>query len=96
MKLRRPSVRVEDDRGNPVNLFQVKEMAALETGKKAAVNALGKRGTAFASRFLKRPQTCTAAPVWALGPRCAGAKVPIDHNRSQKFNVRLEHVYRLD
>jgi hypothetical protein len=27
MKLRRPSVRVEDERGNPVSFFQLKEMA---------------------------------------------------------------------
>jgi hypothetical protein len=35
MKLRRPSVRIEDDRGNPVSFFQLKDMAALEAGKKA-------------------------------------------------------------
>jgi hypothetical protein len=27
MKLRRPAVRVEDERGNPVSFFQLKEMA---------------------------------------------------------------------
>jgi hypothetical protein len=35
MKLRRPGVRVEDERGTPVSFFQLKDMAALETGKKA-------------------------------------------------------------
>jgi hypothetical protein len=30
MKLRRPSVRVEDERGNSISFFQLKEMAALE------------------------------------------------------------------
>jgi hypothetical protein len=28
MKLRRPGVRIEDERGNPVTFFQLKEMAA--------------------------------------------------------------------
>ena len=28
MKLRRPGVRVEDERGNPVSFFQLKEMVA--------------------------------------------------------------------
>jgi hypothetical protein len=32
-KLRRPAVRVEDERGNPVSFFQLKEMAAGEVGK---------------------------------------------------------------
>jgi hypothetical protein len=33
MKLRRPAVRVEDERGNPVSFFQLKEMAELEAPK---------------------------------------------------------------
>ena len=33
MKLRRPAVRVEDERGNPVSFFQLKEMAELEARK---------------------------------------------------------------
>ena len=33
MKLRRPAVRVEDERGNPVSFFQLKEMVELETRK---------------------------------------------------------------
>jgi hypothetical protein len=33
MKLRRPGVRVEDERGNPVSFFQLKELAELEGGK---------------------------------------------------------------
>ena len=36
MKLRRPGVRVEDERGNPVSFFQLKEMAELESRKKNA------------------------------------------------------------
>jgi hypothetical protein len=35
MKLRRPGVRIEDERGNPVTFFQLKEMAARAAGKKA-------------------------------------------------------------
>jgi hypothetical protein len=34
MKLRRPAVRVEDERGNPVSFFQLKEMANLEVVKR--------------------------------------------------------------
>jgi hypothetical protein len=34
IKLRRPGVRIEDERGNPVSLFQLKEMAMLESGKR--------------------------------------------------------------
>lgn len=34
MKLRRPGVRVEDGRGNPVSFFELKELVALEGGKK--------------------------------------------------------------
>jgi hypothetical protein len=34
MKLRRPAVRVEDERGNPLSFFQLKEMAELEGRKK--------------------------------------------------------------
>ena len=33
MKLRRPGVTVEDERGNPVSFFQLKEMAELEGRK---------------------------------------------------------------
>jgi hypothetical protein len=36
MKLRRPAVRVEDERGNPISLFQLKDMAELERRKKNA------------------------------------------------------------
>lgn len=32
VKLRRPGVRVEDERGNPVSFFQLKDMAASERG----------------------------------------------------------------
>jgi hypothetical protein len=30
MKVRRPAVRVEDERGNPISFFQLKEMAERE------------------------------------------------------------------
>jgi hypothetical protein len=33
MKLRRPGVRVEDERGNSVSFFQLKDMAELEARK---------------------------------------------------------------
>jgi hypothetical protein len=33
MKLRRPGVRIGDERGNPVSFFQLKEMVELETKK---------------------------------------------------------------
>jgi hypothetical protein len=33
MKLRRPDVRIEDERRNPVSFFQLKEMAELEARK---------------------------------------------------------------
>jgi hypothetical protein len=33
MKLRRPGVRIEDERGNPVSVFQLKDMAQLEARK---------------------------------------------------------------
>ena len=33
LKLRRPGVRVEDERGNPVSFFELKGMAALEDRK---------------------------------------------------------------
>jgi hypothetical protein len=33
MKLRRPGVRVEDERVNPVNFFQLKEIASQEARK---------------------------------------------------------------
>ena len=36
MKLRRPSVRIEDERGNSVSFFQLKDMAELESHKKNA------------------------------------------------------------
>ena len=35
MKLRRPAVRVEDERGNPVSFFQLKEIAKLEVAKRS-------------------------------------------------------------
>jgi hypothetical protein len=33
MKLRRPGVRIEDERGNPVSFFQLKETAEFEAKK---------------------------------------------------------------
>ena len=33
MKLRRPGVRIEDERGNPVSFFQFEEAAELEAKK---------------------------------------------------------------
>jgi hypothetical protein len=33
MVLRRPGVRIEDERGNPVSFFQLKEMVELEAKK---------------------------------------------------------------
>jgi hypothetical protein len=36
MRLRRPGVRVEDELGNPVSFFQLKEMAELEAGNEKA------------------------------------------------------------
>ena len=36
MKLRRPAVRVEDELGNPVSFFQLKDMARLESWKNDA------------------------------------------------------------
>jgi hypothetical protein len=36
MTLRRPAVRIEDERGNPVSFFQLKEMAELESHRKNA------------------------------------------------------------
>ena len=36
MKLRRPGVRIEDDRGDPISFFQLKGMAELESRKKNA------------------------------------------------------------
>jgi hypothetical protein len=36
MKLRRPGVRIEDGRGNPISFFQLKDMAELESRKKRA------------------------------------------------------------
>ena len=35
MKMRRPAVRVEDERGNPVSFFQLKEMANSEVAKRS-------------------------------------------------------------
>jgi hypothetical protein len=34
MKLRRPGVRIEDERGNPISFFQLKDMAEVESRKK--------------------------------------------------------------
>jgi hypothetical protein len=34
MKLRRPSVRIEDERGNSISFLQLKDMAELEDGRK--------------------------------------------------------------
>jgi hypothetical protein len=36
MKLRRPGVRVEDERGHALSFFELKEMAELESRKKNA------------------------------------------------------------
>jgi hypothetical protein len=36
IRLRRPGVRVEDERGNPVSFFQLKEMAELEARNEKA------------------------------------------------------------
>jgi hypothetical protein len=36
MKLRRPSVRIEDERGNPISFFELKELAGRESRKKNA------------------------------------------------------------
>jgi hypothetical protein len=52
MELRRPGVRIEDDRGNPISFFQLKDMAELESRKKRAsvastlseARSLGSRG----------------------------------------------------
>jgi hypothetical protein len=35
MKLRRPGVRIEDERGNPVSFFDLKEMAERKRGTEA-------------------------------------------------------------
>jgi hypothetical protein len=35
MKLRRPGVRIEDERGNPVSFFQLLDLAKLETREKS-------------------------------------------------------------
>jgi hypothetical protein len=35
MKLRRPGVRIEDERGNPISFFQLKDMAELESRRKS-------------------------------------------------------------
>jgi hypothetical protein len=34
MKLRRPAVRIEDERGNAISFFQLKDMAELESHRK--------------------------------------------------------------
>jgi hypothetical protein len=36
MRLRRPSVRIEDERGNSISFFQLKDLAELERRKKNA------------------------------------------------------------
>jgi hypothetical protein len=36
MKHRRPGVRIEDERGNPISFFQLKDMAELESHRKNA------------------------------------------------------------
>jgi len=43
MKLRRPSVRIEDERGNPISFFQLKSMAELENGRKASRGPKGEK-----------------------------------------------------
>jgi hypothetical protein len=39
MKMRRPAVRVEDELGNPVSFFQLKEMAEIEARKQGRLKA---------------------------------------------------------
>jgi hypothetical protein len=41
MKLRRPNVRIEDERGNPVSFFQLKDAAELEaeSGNQASLKS---------------------------------------------------------
>ena len=39
MRFRRPGVRIEDERGNPITFFQLKEMAELE-GRKQDANRI--------------------------------------------------------
>jgi hypothetical protein len=36
MKMRRPGVRIEDERGTPISFFQLKDMADAESRKKNA------------------------------------------------------------
>jgi hypothetical protein len=47
MKQRRPGVRIEDERGNPVSFFQLKDMADLESRKKNASRRWGRRVLLF-------------------------------------------------
>jgi hypothetical protein len=37
MKLRRPGVRIEDDRGNPTSFFQLKDMAELKKSEETSL-----------------------------------------------------------
>jgi hypothetical protein len=46
MQLRRPNVRIEDERGNPVSFFQLKEAAELEAknGNQTSLKLKGNGG----------------------------------------------------
>jgi hypothetical protein len=44
MKLRRPSVRIEDQHGNPVSFFKLKEIAEAEDQTRITVSANHSRG----------------------------------------------------
>jgi hypothetical protein len=44
MKRRRPGVRIEDERGNPVSFFKLKEMADAEDRKLRAHNSTSAKG----------------------------------------------------
>jgi hypothetical protein len=43
MKLRRPSVRIEDERGNLISFFQLKDMAERENGRKMPYGPRGEK-----------------------------------------------------
>jgi hypothetical protein len=43
MKLRRPSVRIEDERGNPISFVQLKDMAERENGRKMPYGPRGEK-----------------------------------------------------
>ena len=52
LKLRPPAVRIEDERGNPVSFFQLKDEAKVETGKALRVAPEGAVGRPRAGRGL--------------------------------------------